>query len=259
MFVSEAVQFEPNRKQPMGHAPLLKSERVDFCRGARMQGFQETFDASRVGHRGFSSCLLHSWPVSPLRSSSRRWALLSRWVATTWITNPMSRGIRHGLLLRFAPRYRGQPEDAMNRNSVAAAGSGGKTTLLARLRRDLRVIDGETLLQKLSDLLTRQPQFCDHRRAQDGRAAAPRLAAQPAPGWQNSGGAIRVYNGCSCATPAGVRGGDAVAHTRPRLSFLAPRPSVRPQTCFVPTRARDAVSRRPAQGWTRSGHRRLGP
>jgi hypothetical protein len=34
----------------------------------------------------------------------------------------MSRGIRHGFLLRFAPRYRGQPDDAMNRNSVAAAG-----------------------------------------------------------------------------------------------------------------------------------------
>ena len=28
--------------------------------------------------------------------------------------------IRHLFLLRFAPRYRGQPEDAMNRNSMAA-------------------------------------------------------------------------------------------------------------------------------------------
>ena len=34
----------------------------------------------------------------------------------------MSRaGIRPLFLLRFAPRYRGQPDDAMNRNAVAAA------------------------------------------------------------------------------------------------------------------------------------------
>ena len=30
--------------------------------------------------------------------------------------------IRHLFLLRFALRYRGQPDDAMNRNAVAAAG-----------------------------------------------------------------------------------------------------------------------------------------
>ena len=35
--------------------------------------------------------------------------------------------------------------------AFGALATGGKTTPSARLRRDLRVIDGETLLQKLSD------------------------------------------------------------------------------------------------------------
>ena len=66
MFVAKAVQFKPNREQPMPHAPLLASERVHFCWSARVQGVQQTFDASGKGH-GFSSRLVPLWPPSTLR------------------------------------------------------------------------------------------------------------------------------------------------------------------------------------------------
>ena len=124
---------------------------------------------------------------------------------------------------------------------------------LARLRGDLRVIDGETLLQKLSDYSRGNLNFATivaHRTDVPLRHAWRHSFQQP--GWQNSGGAIRVYNGCSCATPPEYGGGGAVARNRTALSFLARILLFDRRAPSVPTRARDAVARRPAQGWTRT-------
>ena len=101
------------------------------------------------------------------------------------------RGIRHGVLLRFALRYRGKSEDADERKLGARRRDGADGALPAKRaglaaglqvfsvtpqrvarrrqqrdwRGELRVINGETLLQKLSDYSRGQPQFCGHRRA----------------------------------------------------------------------------------------------
>ena len=57
MFASEAVQFEPDRQQPMAHAPLLKCERVNLGANPLTQYVQEAVDAGGVGHRDVPSWL----------------------------------------------------------------------------------------------------------------------------------------------------------------------------------------------------------
>jgi hypothetical protein len=65
---------------------------------------------------------------------------------------------------------------------------------------------------------------------------------------------IRVYNGCSCATPAGVRGGDAVAHTRAALELPSAASSVRfCQACRLSFRPDPRTRRRRAQTRSRLG------
>ena len=69
---------------------------------------------------------------------------------------------------------------------------GGKTKPVARRRGYLRVIDGETLLQKLSDWSRANLNFATiaaHRTDVPLRHAWRHSYQQP--GWQNSGGAIR--------------------------------------------------------------------
>jgi hypothetical protein len=156
--------------------------------------------------------------------------------------------MRHLCLLRFAPRCRGQPEDAMNRNSVAAAGMVQRQKGRRRRKRarpcgrapsvfrhagsgwqddassatgaaTYAVIDGETLLQKLSAYSRGNLNFAT--------IVAHRTDVPLRHAWRHSqrpdGRIPGVPSGFTTAVPPRRRpeyvGGDAVAHTRTALEL----------------------------------------